>query len=838
MKGNKFLAAVLAASMAFSVVPATALNVFAGAVSSISPSTTMIGGWTVSGGLANVYTDIPAADLQKLLETAVDTGVSATSGVDPSVSNITGVSATTDTAATATYSGSAYALNYGTVKAGFTFDADGSAADVSSPTAYTCSIAADKLADINAGTSVLADMAKDYIQNHSGLAGSDSTTTTDVQAALNGLGSNSATSTVMTALTNYASYKDGASGDTISFSLKLGDDFDNDGGTLTGTITVTGTAKFSGVTTTATTTVNLNASASHTLPTYASGTAVADVDDTGSKSGNLDAVKAYLEAANPDFTVSNLVINTYQAASHDYKTPGAVSQGQITASFTLTDNANDKNTKDYSDITFNAVHGIDDIKAEATKVVNDEIATLQKDTKKTLTKTAIVSKDDIAAKINYAVAKALGANTSSAAAKYGSTTAANSNTVYNDILKGFSDSSTYDNASATRSSVIETKITNYTAATAEAAGSVTGTINITYDYSDYMESGIRIQKSNGTYGASNIDGNVDDLSNYKSEIPFTITLAQLNKSTATKITGISSEKKVYNGSTATEITTVISPQGGKVDSTYKTTSGGSDAYYWEKQINLVAALNPTGANTYTIQWTSSNPDVASIDATEDSAVAVLTGNKEGYTKITASLIGTDGSVINSVSKTYHVIGFQFDDVEDSSKFFYDAVYKLYDNKIVTGVTDTTFNPYGEVSRADFVTMLYRAYLNNGGRKVVADSKFSDVATDKYYAAAVTWAANNGITNGTSATTFAPNKKVTRAEAVTFLYRAVDDESSYNVKQVFDDVDDASEYFYQPVYWAFANDITHGKTDKLFAPATVCTRGEAAVFVSSVMNRIN
>ena len=89
-----------------------------------------------------------------------------------------------------------------------------------------------------------------------------------------------------------------------------------------------------------------------------------------------------------------------------------------------------------------------------------------------------------------------------------------------------------------------------------------------------------------------------------------------------------------------------------------------------------------------------------------------------------------------------------------------------ENGITVGTSDTTFSPETPVTRAQAVTFQWRA----AGSPVVSGSSFDDVAADAYYVNAVTWAVANGITNGTSGNAFSPDVVVSRAQAVTFLYR--------------------------------------------------------------------
>ena len=100
-------------------------------------------------------------------------------------------------------------------------------------------------------------------------------------------------------------------------------------------------------------------------------------------------------------------------------------------------------------------------------------------------------------------------------------------------------------------------------------------------------------------------------------------------------------------------------------------------------------------------------------------------------------------------------------------YYAKAVAWAVEQGIVSGTSATTFNPDAVCTRAQSVAFLYRAF----GEKVNKAAGFSDVSADAYYADAVAWAVENGVTNGTSATTFSPNNGCTRAQIVTFLYRA-------------------------------------------------------------------
>ena len=110
----------------------------------------------------------------------------------------------------------------------------------------------------------------------------------------------------------------------------------------------------------------------------------------------------------------------------------------------------------------------------------------------------------------------------------------------------------------------------------------------------------------------------------------------------------------------------------------------------------------------------------------------------------------------------------FTDVAEGS-FCYDAVLWAVENGITLGTTDTTFSPNATCTRAQIVTFLWRSQKSPASGSV---NPFTDVAADAYYTGAVLWAAENGVTTGVTATTFSPNNNCTRAQIVTFLFRCL------------------------------------------------------------------
>ena len=166
----------------------------------------------------------------------------------------------------------------------------------------------------------------------------------------------------------------------------------------------------------------------------------------------------------------------------------------------------------------------------------------------------------------------------------------------------------------------------------------------------------------------------------------------------------------------------------------------------------------------------------------------------------------------------------FTDISKSD-YFYDAVLWAADKGVTSGVTDTLFAPNASCTRAQMVTFLWRA---NGSPVVDYAMNFTDVPADAYYADAVRWAVSKGITSGTSATTFAPDMTVTRAQTVTFLYRAAGTPAVSGGS--FADVA-ADAYYADAVAWAVKEGITSGTGGNSFSPDAPCTRGQIVTFLS-------
>ena len=167
----------------------------------------------------------------------------------------------------------------------------------------------------------------------------------------------------------------------------------------------------------------------------------------------------------------------------------------------------------------------------------------------------------------------------------------------------------------------------------------------------------------------------------------------------------------------------------------------------------------------------------------------------------------------------------FVDVKEGA-YYYDAVLWAVEQKITSGTSATTFSPDASCTRAQMVTFLWRA----AGSPKVENGKnpFTDVQADAYYYDAVLWAVEKGVTSGTSATTFSPDATVTRGQTVTFLYRnAGSPEESGTMP--FTDVE-ADAYYAKAVQWAVQQKITTGTSETTFHPMSDCTRGQIVTFL--------
>ena len=172
----------------------------------------------------------------------------------------------------------------------------------------------------------------------------------------------------------------------------------------------------------------------------------------------------------------------------------------------------------------------------------------------------------------------------------------------------------------------------------------------------------------------------------------------------------------------------------------------------------------------------------------------------------------------------------FGDVSTDA-YYYEAVKWAQKKGITGGIGNDLFGPNQPCIRAQIATFLWRAA---GSPEPKNMSSFSDVPADSYYAKAVAWAVENGITTGTGDGKFSPNAPCTRAQSVTFLYRA-SGSPAVSDSAVFGDVA-ANAFYADAVAWAVANGVTNGTTSSTFSPDNGCTRAQIVTFLYRAFNK--
>lgn len=279
----------------------------------------------------------------------------------------------------------------------------------------------------------------------------------------------------------------------------------------------------------------------------------------------------------------------------------------------------------------------------------------------------------------------------------------------------------------------------------------------------------------------------------------------------------------------------------------------ADADYTEASSSEVAITIrkavPTGTPAYT-KITSAGKTLADAKLTTVGGTFSVPGSVAWELPDTTTVVAnraytwifTPGDTTNYESISGEIVLYNFVDtpyfpgiIGDSSKFnfhdvtrfdyFYDAVKWAVDHDITSGTGRFTFSPNAACTRAQTVTFLWRAA--GSPRPVSTVNPFTDVHYGDYFYQAVLWAVENGITMGTSATTFSPDATVTRAQVVTFLWRANGQPAAWN--SGFTDVS-ADAYYAKAVAWALQNGITTGTGFGVFSADAACTRAQIVTFL--------
>ena len=272
--------------------------------------------------------------------------------------------------------------------------------------------------------------------------------------------------------------------------------------------------------------------------------------------------------------------------------------------------------------------------------------------------------------------------------------------------------------------------------------------------------------------------------------------------------------------------------------------------------------NPNGFSTFTV--TATNPAVAKIgsigyttlqaavDAAKNGETVTVTGGTTPYSAtmsgssrtikvengtvadIDVTINGTKKTIVATKSETFTYTApvyapitkkdVKFDDV-DVNAYYAPAVKWAVENKITAGKTDKLFAPDDTCTRGEMITFLWNAAGKPAAKNTT--NPFTDVNVGAFYYDAVLWAVENGITSGTTDTTFSPDDTVNRAQVVAFLYNYANKPAAAN--STFSDV--AVDAYYAPaVGWAAAQKITSGTGNNTFSPENDCTRAQIVTFL--------
>ena len=258
--------------------------------------------------------------------------------------------------------------------------------------------------------------------------------------------------------------------------------------------------------------------------------------------------------------------------------------------------------------------------------------------------------------------------------------------------------------------------------------------------------------------------------------------------------------------------------GGAVSNTYAVSIG--------KTANGKVSASPTTAKKGETVTLTVTPDkgyaLDKLTVTDKNGDQVKLTEKNGKYTFTMP----DGKV--DVKASFVRVGTEpvvsFTDVP-ADTYYADAVAWAVENGVTSGTSTTIFSPDAPCTRAQAVTFLWRAA---GSPVVNYAMNFSDVSADAYYSEAVRWAVSQGITKGTSDTTFSPNMTCTRAQIVTFLWR-YEKPPAAGTANPFADVK-STAYYAGAVLWAVKENITKGTTNTTFSPDADCTRAQIVTFL--------
>ena len=267
----------------------------------------------------------------------------------------------------------------------------------------------------------------------------------------------------------------------------------------------------------------------------------------------------------------------------------------------------------------------------------------------------------------------------------------------------------------------------------------------------------------------------------------------------------------------------------------------------EQDVTVTAAFHSWGEASYV--WNADNSQITATAVCLNDSKHVLTETvKTNFVLTKPSTFDTEGSGFFIAEFKYEWFAPQrkevvippvqceggdacpsinFTDMPPITSFSHIPIDWAVVNRITAGTSATTFSPKASCTRAQFVTFLWRT--SGQPEPTTTENPFTDVKAKAYYYKAVLWAVEQGITSGTSATTFSPNEPCTRAQVVTFLWRMEGSPEPTQTENPFTDVK-AKAYYYTAVLWAVEKGVTSGTSQTTFSPKGFCTRAQCVTFL--------
>ena len=276
-----------------------------------------------------------------------------------------------------------------------------------------------------------------------------------------------------------------------------------------------------------------------------------------------------------------------------------------------------------------------------------------------------------------------------------------------------------------------------------------------------------------------------------------------------------------------------SGSGGSSSSSGSSSSGNSSTISTPSAKNGTVSVSPKSASKGTTVTVTVTPDkgyvLETLTATDASGKKLDLKNL-GSGKYSFTMPASKVEVKATFMEDNTMLNY-FVDVP-ASAYYYDAVLWAAEHGITGGTDATHFSPDGVCTRAQAVTFLWRAAGSPAPSATAMP--FTDVAADSYYYNAVLWAMENGITVGTSSTTFSPDLKCSRAHIMTFLWRSEKSPAAGSVNP-FTDVS-AGAYYADAVLWAVKESVTNGTSSVTFSPDADCTRAQIVTFIWRTLAR--